>query len=89
MDWYNLGVLIFEMFTGNPPFFAETQSEIFNNIKTQELVLPPEMSEEVKDLVSKLMERDPAKRLTNIKKSGIRMHSWFKNIGNLYSYVIV
>ena len=84
MDWYSLGVLIFETFNGDPPFFASTQNEIFENIKTQELMYPSHMPVQVKDLVSKLMERDPAKRLLNLKKPGIKSHPWFDGIGNSY-----
>ena len=81
IDWYNLGVLVYEMFTGDPPFFAETQEQIFENIKNAKLEMPKSMSAEAQDFVRKLMIRDPLERQKYIDQKGIKNHAWFKEIG--------
>lgn len=81
MDWYSLGVLIFEMFTGEPPFFSDSQSKIFANICEETLVIPETIPEAARDLISNLMDREPSNRLKGLKKEGIKGHSWFKNFG--------
>lgn len=58
VDWYLLGVLIYEMLVGVPPFFIEDKDELFRRIKYDE----PEIngpSEEAKDLIMKLLIKDP------------------------------
>jgi serine/threonine protein kinase len=73
------------MFTGDPPFFDETQEKIFENIKKGYLELPKSMSPESQDFVKKLMIKDPLERQKFINKEGIRNHSWFKDIGRSWN----
>ena len=77
------------MFTRDSPFFADTQKEIFNNITNEILVLPDCISEPAKDLIRKLMERDPIRRLGFIKREGIRENPWFQDIGNYITFALV
>lgn len=85
IDWYNLGVLIFEMFSGDPPFFDDTQEKIFENIKRGELEMPESMSEDAKDFVRKLMTRDPLERQKFIDNGEMKKHSWLRDIGGKLS----
>ena len=84
MDWYSLGVLIFEMFTGEPPFFSDSQSKIFNNICEETLIIPHTIPPLARDLIKKLMDRDPSKRLEGMTESGVRGHPWFEEIGTIF-----
>lgn len=81
MDWYNLGVLIYELFTGDPPFFAKTQEEIFFNIQNNELQFPENIPDVVQDLITKLMKKNPQKRLTLKSSPNVKEHPWFNDIG--------
>lgn len=54
VDWYLLGVILFEMITGMPPYYADDKNELFSNILTKELKLDDKtlnLSEECKDLL--------------------------------------
>lgn len=81
IDWYLLGVVIYELLEGLPPFYSEEKEELMNNIVTNSLRLPHHISEEAKDLLTKLLEKDPSKRLGNDKGSvDIKNHPWFASV---------
>jgi len=52
VDWYLLGVLIYEMLVGMPPYFSSNREELFENIKKAQLKLPRSLSEEAKHLIT-------------------------------------
>lgn len=81
VDWYLLGVLIYEMLVGMPPYFSSNREELFENIKKAQLKLPRSLSEEAKHLITHLLKRDPAKRLgAQNDAADIKTHPWFKDI---------
>ena len=65
VDWWSLGVLIFELCTFKTPFYAISSVEITRNVLSTEVQYPKTMSEEVKQMISGLLERDPKRRLGN------------------------
>ena len=84
LDEWACGVLMYYLLSGKFPFDGKTEEEIFNNIETQKLNLDiPELkniSNDCKDLISKLLERDVTKRISankalehNFFKTGIKM----------------
>lgn len=78
-DWWSLGVLLFEMVIGIPPFYHQNQSIMFQLIKDGEVKFPSsiKVSEELKDFVRKLMNKDPKKRLgSNRDAEEVKNHDW-------------
>lgn len=53
---------------------------LFNNIKHQDLEIPHFISHDVKDLLVKLLEKDPSKRLGKHGAEEVKKHKWFKGI---------
>lgn len=83
VDHYCLGVLLFELVTGLPPFYSKDIDKIYHAILNEPLSFPKELdlSIEIKDLLVKLLAKDPKNRLGS--KGGladIMQHRWFHGI---------
>ncbi|KAL2083948.1 hypothetical protein ACEWY4_019466 [Coilia grayii] len=77
-DWWALGVVLHEMLYGQPPFFSESRSRMLQNILHQPLVLKPGVSKSARDLLHKLLEKAPKRRLQNIAE--LECHPFFSSI---------
>jgi len=59
VDWYLLGVLIYEMLVGDPPYYSNYEVELINNIQNAALKLPSYLSKPAKSLLASLLNRNP------------------------------
>ncbi len=59
LDIWNLGVLMFELLTGTPPFEGANQNELFDNILKFKIKWPKAFPGVAKDLVTKLLKTNP------------------------------
>jgi serine/threonine protein kinase len=66
VDWWSLGCLMYEMLNGKP-LFNFSSGKIDTNEFKKEIVLPNNFSEEAKDLIIKLLEKNPKNRITAIE----------------------
>lgn len=77
-DIWSLGVILFVFLCGYPPFEGDNNKEIFRNVLKQQLQFDPAdwntVSNSAKDLVSKMLHKDPTKRLT---AEQCLQHPWF------------
>ncbi|XP_057758496.1 probable serine/threonine protein kinase IREH1 [Arachis stenosperma] len=82
-DWWSVGVILFELLVGLPPFNAEHPQTIFDNILNRKIpwpAVPEEMSPEAQDLIDRLLTEDPNQRLGARGASEVKEHVFFKDI---------
>ncbi|XP_077782812.1 cGMP-dependent protein kinase 1-like isoform X1 [Podarcis muralis] len=82
VDFWTLGVLIFEMLVGRPPFHSAEPQKIYSKIMDGIFSFPVFVSESACSLVAKLCRRRPGQRLGNTSSGirGIRKHRWFSSL---------
>jgi serum/glucocorticoid-regulated kinase 2 len=82
VDWWSLGALLYEMLWGRPPFWDKRRPEMFNLILESKPVMKKEFNKDAWDLLKKMLNKDPAKRLGNGPGGSkeIKDHPFFKDI---------
>ncbi|KAI8833702.1 kinase-like domain-containing protein [Chytridium lagenaria] len=82
VDWWTLGILVFEIF-GTTPFKGPNRNATFNNIITHEVSFPDhaDISSQCKSIIKKLLHKDEEKRLGSRNgASDVKGHPFFKGI---------
>lgn len=82
VDWWALGILIFEMLSGFPPFFDDNPFGIYEKILAAKIDFPRHLDFTVKDLIRKLLVVDRTQRLGNMKNGAedVKRHRWFRDV---------
>ncbi|ERF69666.1 hypothetical protein EPUS_03658 [Endocarpon pusillum Z07020] len=82
VDWWTLGVLLYEMLTGLPPFYDENTNEMYRKILQEPLHFPglDIVPSAAKDLLTRLLDRNPERRLGANGAAEIKAHHFFSNI---------
>jgi serum/glucocorticoid-regulated kinase 2 len=81
-DWWSFGILIYEMLYGIPPFYKENIEQMYSLIQKGDVKFTKkiEATDEVKDLIVKLLNKNPKKRLGNNGFDEIKNHPFFESI---------
>jgi serum/glucocorticoid-regulated kinase 2 len=81
VDWWTLGSIIYEMLMGVPPFYTNNRQELFEKIKEQQPRYSSSLNPVTRDILEKLLEKDPKKRLGSIRDADeVKNHPWFQGI---------
>mmetsp|Transcript_17390 Transcript_17390/g.20187 ORF Transcript_17390/g.20187 Transcript_17390/m.20187 type:complete len:299 (+) Transcript_17390:832-1728(+) len=86
VDWWTLGILIYELRIGRPPFLDKNHQKLGRLIKKGKIIFPDpikhkiDMTEELKDIIMKLLDRDPNTRLGSNGYSEVINHPFFKDV---------
>ncbi|RHZ66290.1 hypothetical protein CDV55_106995 [Aspergillus turcosus] len=82
VDWWMLGVLLYEMLTGLPPFYDENADKMYHKILQEPLTFPSSdiVPPPAQDLLTHLLDRDPLRRLGTNGAAEIKSHQFFANI---------
>ncbi|XP_038213629.1 cAMP-dependent protein kinase catalytic subunit beta-like [Zerene cesonia] len=82
VDWWSLGILIFEMIAGYPPFYSSDTMKLYEKILAGTFKAPNCMTPACKSLVKSLLDVDPIKRFGSLKAGvfDIKKHMWFEDI---------
>ncbi|MCJ1371379.1 Ribosomal protein S6 kinase alpha-5 [Loxospora ochrophaea] len=83
VDWWSFGALGFDLLTGSPPFQANNHAKIQEKILKQKLSLPYYIGPDAKDLLTRLLRKEPNKRLGGCMPrdmESIKKHRFFRKI---------
>nr|XP_029541409.1 protein kinase C epsilon type [Oncorhynchus nerka] len=84
VDWWALGVLMYEMMAGQPPFEADNEDDLFESILHDDVLYPVWLSKEAVSILKAFMTKSPNKRLGCVITQGleeaIKVHPFFKEI---------
>ncbi|XP_072348008.1 protein kinase C eta type [Scyliorhinus torazame] len=84
VDWWALGVLLYEMLCGQPPFEAENEDDLFESILNDEVLYPVWLSDRAIAILKAFMIKNPNKRLGCVTAQGgeqaILNHPFFQGI---------
>ncbi|XP_032610185.1 serine/threonine-protein kinase N2-like [Hylobates moloch] len=79
VDWWGLGVLIYEMLVGKPPFPGDDGEKVFDSIVNYEVRFPKSLSTEATSLMRRLLRRNPELRLGASERDAadVKKHPFF------------
>lgn len=82
VDWWGLGVVMYEMMCGRLPFYNQDHEKLFELILMEEIRFPRTLSPEAKSLLSGLLKKDPKQRLGGGPDDAkeIMQHKFFEGI---------
>jgi len=84
VDWWALGVLMYEMMAGQPPFEADNEDDLFESILHDDVLYPVWLSKEAVSVLKGFMQKHVSKRLGCVTAHGgeeaIKHHSFFRDV---------
>ncbi|CAF3167892.1 unnamed protein product [Rotaria socialis] len=88
VDYWALGVLLYEMTAGYPPFFADQPIQIYEKIVSGRVRFPAQFTVDLKDLLKNLLQVDLTRRYGNLKSGvkDIKEHRWYKDVDFIAVY---
>ncbi|XP_046577454.1 serine/threonine-protein kinase N2-like isoform X1 [Haliotis rubra] len=82
VDWWGLGVLIYEMLVGESPFPGDDEEEVFDSIVNEEVRYPRFLSTEAIAIMRRLLRRNPDRRLGSSERDAedVKKQAFFRNV---------
>uniref|UniRef100_A0A3Q1GVK2 non-specific serine/threonine protein kinase n=1 Tax=Acanthochromis polyacanthus TaxID=80966 RepID=A0A3Q1GVK2_9TELE len=83
VDWWAMGVILYEFLVGCAPFFGDTPEELFGQVISDEITWPEEdeaLPQEAQDLISQLLRQNPLERLGTGSAFEVKQHAFFTEL---------
>merc|ERR1719188_1741884 len=82
VDWWTLGVLVFELMGGHPPFESPYPMQIYAKVKKgiERVPMPPRCQGSTLELIKDLLKKEPEQRLPMVAggMDKLKRHAWFE-----------
>ncbi|GMH53907.1 hypothetical protein TrRE_jg1631 [Triparma retinervis] len=77
-DWWNLGMVLFEMLTGLPPWYTTDRQKLFDSLRHAPLEFPYHVSRTAQSIIRGMLTRDPSERLGGkVGAEELKTHAFF------------
>ncbi|XP_064372220.1 microtubule-associated serine/threonine-protein kinase 2 isoform X5 [Dromaius novaehollandiae] len=83
VDWWAMGVILYEFLVGCVPFFGDTPEELFGQVISDEIAWPDgddALPPDAQDLISKLLRQNPLERIGTGSAFEVKQHRFFKDL---------
>ncbi|XP_075731427.1 microtubule-associated serine/threonine-protein kinase 3 isoform X3 [Rhipicephalus microplus] len=84
VDWWSMGIILYEFLVGCVPFFGETPEELFAHVINDEIEWPEDedwpLPEDARHLVSQLLQQNPLDRLGTGGAHEVKEHPFFNDV---------
>ncbi|TPX62548.1 hypothetical protein PhCBS80983_g00294 [Powellomyces hirtus] len=82
VDYWSLGVMLFDMLTGSPPFTGNNRKKIMDGILKKKIVWPKYMTVNARDICNRLLQKNPVKRLGSGPEGAlpVKKHNFFRKL---------
>ena len=84
VDWWSMGIILYEFLIGCVPFFGETPEELFAHTVNDDIEWPEEedwpVQSEAKNIIENLLQQNPLERLGTGGSAEVREHFYFANV---------
>ncbi|XP_068809110.1 microtubule-associated serine/threonine-protein kinase 2 isoform X6 [Struthio camelus] len=83
VDWWAMGVILYEFLVGCVPFFGDTPEELFGQVISDEIAWPDgddALPPDAQDLISKLLRQNPLERMGTGSAFEVKQHRFFKDL---------
>ncbi|XP_030639409.1 microtubule-associated serine/threonine-protein kinase 3 [Chanos chanos] len=83
VDWWAMGIILYEFLVGCVPFFGDTPEELFGQVVSDEIVWPEgddALPVDAQDLITRLLRQSPLERLGTGGAGEVKQHSFFSRL---------
>ncbi|XP_053394336.1 microtubule-associated serine/threonine-protein kinase 3-like isoform X2 [Mercenaria mercenaria] len=84
VDWWSMGIILYEFLVGCPPFFGVSPEELFSQVINEEIEWPQEeewqVRDDAKDLITQLLQHNPVNRLGAGGAQEVKDHIYFDGL---------
>ncbi|XP_038152007.1 microtubule-associated serine/threonine-protein kinase 2 isoform X5 [Cyprinodon tularosa] len=83
VDWWAMGVILYEFLVGCAPFFGDTPEELFGQVISDEIIWPEgdeALPQDAEDLITQLLRQNPLERLGTGGAFEVKQHPFFSEL---------
>uniref|UniRef100_A0A674NGJ2 non-specific serine/threonine protein kinase n=1 Tax=Takifugu rubripes TaxID=31033 RepID=A0A674NGJ2_TAKRU len=80
VDWWAMGIILYEFLVGCVPFFGDTPEQLFGQVVNDDLIWPDgedALPADAQDLITRLLRQNPLERLGTGGTAEVKMHTFF------------